>query len=393
MSFPSLLFPNETTLFPKAEAVLAYLKKYANVFDLKRHIKLSTKVTSAAWSGAKWIVKTTSGDEVEFDRIIVANGHYSVPFFPPIPGLESWMKSGKVTHSAWYRTPYFVGDVILVVGGGPSGNDLTQEMSTVCTTIIYSIPGTEPTQTGNIKLRSRVVRFSEDSVFFDDGTCETGIHHVFLATGFLTSFPFFSDDVLVKAIPPPVPPLPRNLYDSSQHVFPLTLDLFPLQAQFPANTVAFMGLPIKVVPFPLFEAQARAAVKAFSDPSAIDATRDAVSIVSRYTALHTEFRGNDEKIAHAWHRYRNQEQFDYRDDLHSFAGFADEKWKVRAWEKWAYEKKDVLRKSWRTLEESGDISEWLKGVGEGGVDDWVKLMERLAERYQDLPVAGTEAKL
>ncbi len=62
-------------------------------------------------------------------------------------------------------------------------------------------------------------------------------------------------------------------------------------------------------------------------------------------------------------------------------------------EKWAYEKKDVLRKSWRKLEERGEASGWLKGVGEGGVEDWVKLMERLVEHYRDLPVAGNEANI
>ncbi len=332
MAFPSLLFSNETTLFPKAEVVLEYLKLYAKEFALMPHIKLSVEVISVTWSGANWIVKTTAnGDGLEFDRIVVANGHYRVPFFPSTPGLESWIKSGKVTHSAWYRSPHYVGDVVLVVGGGPSGQDLTHEMSTVCKTIIHSVPGTQPTQTGNIKLRSRVVRFSDDAVIFDDGSCETGVDHVFLATGFLTSFPFFSNNVLVNALPPPVPPLPQHIYNSSQHVFPLALDLFPLQADFPLNSVAFMGLPIKVVPFPLFEAQARAATKAFSDPSAVDPARDAVAIISRYEALRMEFVGDEEKVAHAWFRYRNQDQFVYRDELHAFAGFTDKKWKVRAW--------------------------------------------------------------
>ncbi|KLO13327.1 FAD/NAD(P)-binding domain-containing protein [Schizopora paradoxa] len=396
MAYPSFLFPNETNLYPKAQEVLAYLKRYAEEFELMRHIMLNVSVTSVTWTGASWVVKTTADrDGVDCDRIIVANGHYRVPFFPPIPGLQSWIHHRKVTHSAWYRSPHFVGDVVLVVGGGPSGQDLTHEMSTVCKTVVHSVPGTQPTQSGNIKLRSRVVRFSESdsSVTFEDGTSEAGIDHVFLATGYLTSFPFFSEDVLVDAVPPPVPPLPQHAYNSSQHVFPLALDLFPLQADFPVNSVAFMGLPIKVVPFPLCEAQARAAVKAFSDPSAIDPAREAVAIVSRYEALMTECAGDGERVAHAWFRYRNQEQFDYRDALHAFAGLTDEKWKVRAWEKWVYEKKDVLRKSWRMLEESGQSSEWLKGVGEGGIEDWVNLMERLAEHFCDVPIEGTEAKL
>jgi cation diffusion facilitator CzcD-associated flavoprotein CzcO len=51
------------------------------------------------------VTKNTSTQH--FDAVVVANGHYSDPYVPDIPGIEQWNKAypGAITHSKFYRRP------------------------------------------------------------------------------------------------------------------------------------------------------------------------------------------------------------------------------------------------------------------------------------------------
>lgn len=398
MAFPSLSFPPSTPLFPKAKAVEDYLKSYAHEFDLLQHIVLGITVTSTRWSGQHWKVSLSNGEEHDFDRLVIANGHYRVPYYPPLPGLDKWIAEGRVTHSAWYRSPKPVGDIVLVVGAGPSGADLAEDMKSFCKTLVHAgaAASSSPEDDGNVKKRGHVVSFSDPgtaadhTVFFDDGSSESGIDHVFLATGYLTSFPFF--EPLVNALPPPAPPLPAHLHNSGQHVFPLARELFPLQADFPPGAAAFIGLPIKVVPFPVMEAQMRAVVRVFTAPGALDPLRETVALVARYHALREECSGDDRAVAHRWHRFRAHEQFTYRDTLHEFAGFPGPEWRVRDWEVEMYDHKTELRREWRALEAAGEAEDWVRGIGAGAdpTQEWVDLMRKLLKRSSTHAVGTVE---
>jgi cation diffusion facilitator CzcD-associated flavoprotein CzcO len=139
MGFADFLFPASTPLYPPAATVLTYLESYADHFDLRPHIHFNTSVINAEYtlnevspSGQKmyaWNVSTQSVDSEQqnrfkFDWLLVCNGHYSVPRYPSIPGLSTWVASKKVSHSATYRNlsllPLPNSAKMLVVGGGPS---------------------------------------------------------------------------------------------------------------------------------------------------------------------------------------------------------------------------------------------------------------------------------
>ena len=409
MGYPSLLYPNETPLYPKASVVLDYLHSYADVFNLRKHIQLNTTVKATRWNGSKWQIETQSSEtgkleEVDADLLIVANGHYHVPNFPSIPGLERWRTAGKVTHSLWYRAPFDAGEVVLVVGGGPSGFAISSEMSSTCSTLIHSVPESQPTIRDNkVLVRGRTVQFLEDerTVVFEDGSMESGIDHVFLATGYLTSCPFLSNDLLVPAIPQKVPPLPTKLHNSSQHIFPLVRDIFPLQSDFPLNSIAFMGLPIGISTGPNFEAQAGAILKVFEDPTVLNIIHEKIDIVSRYQSLREVVKsdpvvtgGSEEslnkRIAHAWHRYRGEERFKYRNGLYELA--ENEK-RISDREKRIDDASGLLKESWQRIEASGEAGAWLKGVGSGGLDDWYDLMERVIKYGEDDNVTFVDIKI
>jgi hypothetical protein len=119
-------------------------------------------------------------------------------------------------------------------------------------------------------------------------------------------------------------------------------------------------------------------MKVFENPALLDMTQEAVDILARYEELRSKSHNDPLSICKSWHKYEGQEQFDYRDELHKFAqGYANKV--VADWEKEMYGKKNVLRIAWQHLEKTGETNDWIKGVGEGGPNEWVDLMRRLLE--------------
>lgn len=94
-------------------------------------------------------------------------------------------------------------------------------------------------------------------------------------------------------------------------------------------------------------------------------------------------------MAKAWHRFAGSEQYQYRNDLNSWAtgdkpGKPEaEGGKVEAWRKEFSEKGLLLRDEWRRLESEGVAEEWVKGVGEGGLQEWIDLMRKIIKRAED----------
>jgi len=408
MAYTSFSFPASTHIFPRASIVLEYLNDYAGHFHLTPHIRLNTTVKAVHRDppNSRWKVtlstNSNSDETLPFDLVLVCNGHYRIPRYPEVPGLAKWLQAGKATHSAYYRRPHNLGKVVLVIGGGPSGLDISEEMCSFADTVIHSATGASHGDIGNLKRRGCAVQFHEiegdgkGQVTFEDGTTEYGIDHCILATGYEFSFPFFSDDAMRSVSPPPAPPLPQDLYNTKSSIFPLTKHIFPLlcpstatnTTDVPPWSMAFMGrILARVAPFPLLEAQAHAILHYFAHPESLDPTQEAMGVMARYEALHLKLASDDPlTITKAWHKFEPLEQFAYRDALHEFASSS---WigkgcvKVSEWEKEMYLNRELLRKVWVELERREEAGDWVRGVGEGdregeeGKREWVGVMMRM----------------
>ncbi|KAF4607606.1 hypothetical protein EYR38_001678 [Pleurotus pulmonarius] len=391
MAFTCFPFPPSTPMYPPASVVEKYLSSYAEYFGLMDHIKLNTAVTNVARNPAdtRWTVTLSTGDASDYDLVIVANGHYRVPRYPDTPGIDLWLNAHKAKHSAWYRHPLDLGRKVLVVGDGPSARDISAEMSTSSTTktLVRSVPNAPNTEIANVKTRGRITSYRADlnTVVFEDGSTEEDIDFVILATGYELSFPFLSPEVLISGVAPPIPPLPRDTYNSTYNVFPLAKHIFPLQSRYPPSSLAFVCLLMRVVPFPLMEAQARVILHTFAHPDAIDDTEEAVDIITHYEDLRREIGDTNpdtmsKQISKMWHVCRGDKQFSYRDELHRFAerdGLGAVV--VPDWIKEAYEKKEVLRELWVDLVNKGEADDWVRGVGEKGEYEWVDVLRRMIQ--------------
>ncbi|KAF5371708.1 hypothetical protein D9758_003483 [Tetrapyrgos nigripes] len=249
-----------------------------------------------------------------------------------------------------------------------------------------------------------------------------------------------------------------HIYPLARHIFPLSLppSPYPYTPQSPDQsspplsftptpspqtsfkptppTLAFLGLPTKVAPFPLLEAQAQVVVTVFANagsdnPAVWDYKREWKQVMDKYEKLRRGVEAqlgvgrNDDRIerrqvdrdieeriekaiSKSWHKFDVQEQFDYRDELYLWAStsfptssfsactpilpdVAVEAVKVPEWEKKMYDAKTTLRAFWVDLEKNGKGREWIREVAsvangdrERGKEQWVRLMERMLKRQQ-----------
>ena len=127
--YPDFPMPASFPDYPHHLQILQYLRDYATHFRLHPLIRYRCGVTRAepvteGSTDSKWRLALEGGEVLEFDALVVANGHNWFPKQPEYPGTFS----GLSLHSAEYRDPsIFIGKRVLVVGGGNSGCDIVVE--------------------------------------------------------------------------------------------------------------------------------------------------------------------------------------------------------------------------------------------------------------------------
>jgi cation diffusion facilitator CzcD-associated flavoprotein CzcO len=113
--------PGWTRTFAPQREILAYLEHCADKYDLRRHLRMSTEVTKAAYDEANgtWKVTTKSGEVLEARALVTACGGLCRPSMPDIAGLETF--HGAMFHSArWDHAFPLEGKRVAVVGTGAS---------------------------------------------------------------------------------------------------------------------------------------------------------------------------------------------------------------------------------------------------------------------------------
>lgn len=164
-----------------------------------------------------------------------------------------------------------------------------------------------------------------------------------ICTYLLRSFPMLTQ--IVQGSPPIGEPFPGHAYNSKWNVYPLARHIFPIQDDFPPTSIAFIGLPSRVIPFPLMEIQAATALHVFLHPESLDIESEKALVIKRRKLLEDMKGGDERAIAKQWHRLPEYEQFEYRTELLKFAGVT--KWYVKPWHVEAYMAKATLRAEWR----------------------------------------------
>ena len=120
-----------TEVFPSQPEIERYLNHVADRFDLRRDIRLETRVVGAAYdeTARVWAVETEGGDTITGRFLVMASGNLSVPQTPELPGLETF--AGPVLYtSMWPRDGVDLsGQRVALIGTGSSGVQSTPELA------------------------------------------------------------------------------------------------------------------------------------------------------------------------------------------------------------------------------------------------------------------------
>ncbi|NXW04906.1 FMO1 monooxygenase, partial [Fregetta grallaria] len=146
-AFSDFPYPEDFPVFLPNAQLLEYLRRYAEHFGLREHIKFGTTIVSVrkrpdfATTGQWDVVTEADGKQMShiFDAVMVCSGNFSEPSLPLhcFPGIERFQ--GQYFHSRQYKHPdVFQGKRVLVVGMGNSGVDIAVEASRVATKVTVS---------------------------------------------------------------------------------------------------------------------------------------------------------------------------------------------------------------------------------------------------------------
>ncbi|KAJ3549098.1 hypothetical protein NM208_g678 [Fusarium decemcellulare] len=194
----------------------------------------------------------------EFDAVIIANGHYSVPWVPVVEGLEAYTDKfpGRVIHSKFYRSPaLYANKKVLVIGNSTSGHDISTDLLSSVRLPLYQSRRSKSRWDGDeppvgIEWKPIITEYRLDgTIVFSDGTILSDIDHIIYCTGYKPSYPFWNS----KANGRPLfdykaNKLIKNYWHTFFHDF---------------SNLALVGLP-RVLTFRSFEYQAVALARLFS---------------------------------------------------------------------------------------------------------------------------------
>lgn len=285
MKFTDLAFSDKAPLMPSHHVVQSYLEEYSKEFFKRDIVEFGSRVTSVVpkrdeEGNRKWevtstyVLDSTQTSTSTFDAVVVANGHYTSPFIPSLPGLSSWSSvttpsgSPLIIHSKSWRRPPSKPKKVLIVGAGISGMDIADHIAKSGSQVLLASrtfkPGgmMEPMVTHrNITYVHPVAVFlppntaeeatngkGKRAVRLRNGTVEEGIDQVVFATGYFYDFPFFTKKT-EKELGLDVGPERRT--GRANAVLGLWQHLIPRDEP----TLSFLGLPSRIVPFPVVEVQ------------------------------------------------------------------------------------------------------------------------------------------
>ncbi|MEM9205449.1 MAG: NAD(P)/FAD-dependent oxidoreductase [Pseudomonadota bacterium] len=121
--FPNMQFPCDGDDFPGKETVAAYFEAYAEKIDAP--IRTGVEVVAVKPQSGGFLVETSDGS-IEAKHVVAATGPFQRPFIPPMVPSKAGVFQ---LHSADYRNPDQLPEGgVLVVGGGSSGSQISDEL-------------------------------------------------------------------------------------------------------------------------------------------------------------------------------------------------------------------------------------------------------------------------
>jgi len=222
---------------------------------LKKHITFSTVVRSVKYNEdsddftvvVESLTERKTLPSERFDYLMVASGHYSVPFVPHYPGVERF--PGRVMHSHDFRDACeFQGKRLLVVGSSYSAEDIALQTvkygakQVICTYRTNAMGFKWPPE---ISERPIFTHVEEKTVHFSDGSTAE-VDAIIFCTGYLHHYPYLDEKIRLRS---PNVLYPHKLYKGTVYT------------EGGNNKVMYIGVQDQYYTFTMFDAQAHWAVQ------------------------------------------------------------------------------------------------------------------------------------
>ncbi|KAK9704253.1 Flavin-binding monooxygenase-like [Popillia japonica] len=291
MSYYDFPYPDEGKSFLTQSEVLDYMNRYVKHFNLLPVMKFHKQVTNITPQNGKWKLtlidlktkeseviedydsvlicnghyhkpsmpkiegtKTKESEVIEdYDSVLICNGHYHKPSMPKIEGMDTFSGiqmhsniyhkpsmpkiegmdtfSGIQMHSNIYRSPErFSRLKVLVIGAGPSGQDIASKISAIADKVFLSHRFSGVVRVAPAVIQKPVVKKISDKLKIDA---------IVYCTGYKYDYPFLSEDCRIQCDGESV----KYLY---KHI---------INVEHP--TMGFLGICHQICPFPVCDVQAQ----------------------------------------------------------------------------------------------------------------------------------------
>lgn len=222
------------TPFRKWDVIQRYIQGLVDRKGYNDFVSYETTVEKVEKIGTEWkVILRKNGRRRDywwvewFDAVVVASGHFWVPYIPAIDGLEEFEKArpGSIIHSKHFRgRKQFVGKVsnkpsisayiiervsnilcaqrVVVVGASVSGADIAFDLANIAQAPIHAITightingyfGGEAFKHPRIKNHPSIAKVEGRTVHLIDGNSIADVDYIIFSTGYSWSLPFLPD--------------------------------------------------------------------------------------------------------------------------------------------------------------------------------------------------------
>ncbi|GAA4119062.1 NAD(P)-binding domain-containing protein [Enteractinococcus coprophilus] len=207
-------FGRPVSSYPPREVLWDYIDGRLRSSKAKDKVKFAT--------AARWVqhhedtdtftvtvedLKTRTTSSSEFDRVIVATGHFAYPNVPTFEGIETF--PGSIEHAHDFRgAEKFADQRVLMIGSSYSAEDIgvqAYKMGARSVTLSYRTKAIGHDWPQGMEELPLVERFEGNKVHFVNGQVRE-FDAVVMCTGYIHNYPFLPSDLAIDS--------PNNVYPS-----------------------------------------------------------------------------------------------------------------------------------------------------------------------------------
>jgi trimethylamine monooxygenase len=199
-------FGKQIASYPPRAVLFDYIEGRVKRAGVRDWIRFSTTARMVRFNPGAGNFTVTAHDlesdrmyDEDFDHVVVASGHFSVPNVPEYPGFDRF--NGRVLHAHDFRDAReFTGKDLLIMGTSYSAEDIGSQCwkygaKSITSTYRRAPMGYDWPE--NWEERPGLLRVDEETAYFGDGTSKK-IDAIILCTGYRHHFPFLPDDLRLK---------------------------------------------------------------------------------------------------------------------------------------------------------------------------------------------------